>query len=341
MICDRIPENFRPRTLLVIRDSRVGDVLLTTPAIRRIRDRFPEAALDVLTSRYARRSGVLEGNPCIRRVLSCPKGRFLKWVRCMILPRYDLVIPIRRRKVFNKIRSTWTVGGFFPPRSPHVVHNSESALGFPPDDRFVPLEIYPGQEDLDRAAQELPTPVVGVYPSCHGSTISRVDPMNSRRVWRAGEVQAAVRGLVSAGYPVALFGGSEAEGRALESLGLDVPVFQGGSILRVAARLARLSAFVTVDTGPMHVAAAMDVPIVALYGPTVPEITGPYSRSGRIVILRDEALSCSPCRGKKIDSRDNVCMTFHTPERILAALESLIGRRASGPSSLHRTGPEP
>jgi len=87
-----------------------------------------------------------------------------------------------------------------------------------------------------------------------------------------------------------------------------------------------------VDTGPMHVAAAVDVPIVALYGPTVPEVTGPYSRSGRNVILRDDTLPCSPCRGKKVDCRDNVCMTYHTPERIVSAVESLI-KQAGKPLS--------
>jgi ADP-heptose:LPS heptosyltransferase len=325
MKCEQIPEGLAPRTILVVRDSRVGDVLMTTPAIRRIKERFPEAALDVLVSRYAKRSGVLDRNPCIRRVLTCPRNRWLRRLRCFLLPRYDLVIPIRRRKEFDSIRSGCMIDGGKPSTSPHVVHGSESMMGFPRDDRFVPMEIHPSPEEIDQAAREIPDGRVGVYPSCHGSTISRVDPMNSRRVWRAAEVQAAVRGLTDAGYPVVLFGGSAAEERALRDLGLSVPILSGGSITLLAARLARLRAFVTVDTGPMHVAAAMDVPIVALYGPTRPEVTGPYMRSGRSVVLRDESLPCLPCRGKKIDCRDNVCMTYHTPGRILEALGRLLG----------------
>ena len=118
MKSEQIPEDLTPRTILVVRDSRVGDVLMTTPAIRRIKERFPEAALDVLTSRYAKRSGVLDRNPCIRRVLTCPRNRWLRRLRCLLLPRYDLVIPIRRRREFGWIRSGCTIDGSEPPPSP-------------------------------------------------------------------------------------------------------------------------------------------------------------------------------------------------------------------------------
>jgi ADP-heptose:LPS heptosyltransferase len=330
MLSERIPADFRPRTILVIRDSRVGDVLMTTPAIRRVHDRFPEAVIDVLTSRYAKRSGVLARNPCVRRVLSCPKNRLLKWLRCVLLPRYDLVIPVRRRPVFERIRAGCLVTGWEEPRSRHVVHGAEAGLGFPRDDRFVPMEIHPGRDELDLAAREIEEPAIGVYPSCHGASIGRADPMQSRRVWRADAAAAAVRGLQERGFPVILFGGSDEEGRELEGLGVEARVIAGGTITLLAARLARLAAFVTVDTGPMHVAAAMNVPIVALYGPTDPAVTGPYTEAGRSVILRDPGLECSPCRGKKIECHDNVCMTYHTPARILEALETLGIRPASG-----------
>ena len=48
MKAERIPDDFEPRSILLVRDSRVGDVLLTTPAVRRLKERFPEAAAVVL-----------------------------------------------------------------------------------------------------------------------------------------------------------------------------------------------------------------------------------------------------------------------------------------------------
>lgn len=321
-----VPENLNPRTILVTRDSRVGDVLMATPAIRRLKDRFPDAAIDILVSPYAKRSGVLARNPAIRRIYTCPRTPLMRRLRCLILPRYDLVILMRRRKEFEWIRSKVTVDCDTPPRSTHVVHRSEQALGFDIDERFVPMEIYPSEEEIEQAAREFPNPVVAIYGSCHNSPVSSGTVVGSSRAWRAELLSATMRLLQDAGYKVVLFGGNRAEADALVDLSLDVPVFRGGSITLMAARFARLAALITVDTGPMHVAAAVDIPIVALYGPTNPDVTCPYSFSGRSVILRDTSLECSPCRGKRLKCRNNVCMTFHTPERILAALTGLIGQ---------------
>ena len=330
MIVEAIPESFVPKEMLLIRDSRVGDVLLTTPAIRRIKERFPSATLDVLTSTYARRSEVLRGNPHVRRVLACPKNGWLKWMRCRLLPRYDLVFPLRNRKVFLGIKATYTVIPTREPSRPHVVDAGVDRLGLPPGGPVPPPEIFPSEREKAQAAREVPPGTVGIYPSCHGADISRVDAGNPRRVWRAHELRAAVTAVGDAGFGVLLLAGSRREGALLEKLNLAAPMLVGGSITLLAARLARLQALLTVDTGPMHVAAAVGVPIVALFGPTRPEVTGPYSPSGRCVVLQDVERECVPCRGGSIECHDNVCMAYHTPERILAALAALDVRPPSG-----------
>jgi heptosyltransferase-1 len=75
---------------------------------------------------------------------------------------------------------------------------------------------------------------------------------------------------------------------------------------------------ITVDTGPMHIASVLDKPIVALFGPTTSNRTGPWSTIYRVVKVD---LPCRPCF-KKI-CEDTLCMKKISPEMVLNALEEM------------------
>jgi ADP-heptose:LPS heptosyltransferase len=104
-------------------------------------------------------------------------------------------------------------------------------------------------------------------------------------------------------------------------------------LLPLAAVLSRLSLFVTPDTGPMHLAAAVGTPVVALFGPSSPERWGPLSPDARIIRVD---LPCSPCnrirnpparcQGHTPDCMDGVRVT----DVIDAAASLLPDRRAEG-----------
>ena len=68
------------------------------------------------------------------------------------------------------------------------------------------------------------------------------------------------------------------------------------SLMELLALIRRARFFITNDTGPMHIAAAFDVPVCAIFGPANPTRTGPYGATHSIVSLR---LPCSPCYAKK------------------------------------------
>ena len=76
---------------------------------------------------------------------------------------------------------------------------------------------------------------------------------------------------------------------------------------------------VTTDTGPMHMAAAMGCPVVALFGPTAPWRTGPYGKRHRVI---REALECSPCFKKKCDHLS--CMMDITVDRVFDSVEEFF-----------------
>jgi ADP-heptose:LPS heptosyltransferase len=80
----------------------------------------------------------------------------------------------------------------------------------------------------------------------------------------------------------------------------------------------RCSLAVTNDTGPMHVAAALGKPVVALFGPTEPARTGPYGQLEHVLRL---SLPCIPCQKATCHFAEPLaCLTRLTPERVFAAV---------------------
>lgn len=98
---------------------------------------------------------------------------------------------------------------------------------------------------------------------------------------------------------------------------------EGQTTLKDLAELYRRAALlVTTDSGPMHLAAALGTPVVALFGPTDPDRTGPYG-SGHIVI--QEALDCVPCFRKTC--RDMICMKGITVDKVFYAAAKVLCQR--------------
>lgn len=79
------------------------------------------------------------------------------------------------------------------------------------------------------------------------------------------------------------------------------------------------SVVITNDTGPMHIAAALNIPVVALFGPTDPKRTGPYRVRGKV--LQSCQLDCVPCFQKRCGrSEERECLRLITPEEVLDAV---------------------
>jgi ADP-heptose:LPS heptosyltransferase len=95
----------------------------------------------------------------------------------------------------------------------------------------------------------------------------------------------------------------------------------GATDLRqLAALLRRASLLVTNDSGPMHLAAAVGTPVVALFGPTDPRCVGPYGE-GHIVLRKN--IDCSRCRRNRC-ARDSACMKAIEVEEVISAAREAI-----------------
>jgi heptosyltransferase-2 len=97
---------------------------------------------------------------------------------------------------------------------------------------------------------------------------------------------------------------SNLDGRIIEAVGKD--------LLHLAALVKRCHLFITNDTGPMHIAAAVGTPVVAIFGSTNPVTTSPLGNGHRIVRKR---VSCSPCL-KRECPEDNRCMELISVDEV-------------------------
>jgi len=142
--------------------------------------------------------------------------------------------------------------------------------------------------------------LIGMNP---GATYGLAKCWSPRRFGELGERLAQRRRL-----SVLLFGKEEERSigsdifHRLQGIGIDLMGKTG--LLQLAALLEKCHLLVTNDTGTMHVAAAVGTPVVALFGPTNPQTTGPCGEGHRII---KKNVSCSPCY-QRVCPTDHRCM---------------------------------
>ncbi len=180
---------------------------------------------------------------------------------------------------------------------------------------FTPPALYLGEEEAAAAARLLAAtgsgPWVGLSPGAAYGPAKRWPPERFAALGRELAREFGAR-LVLLGGP----GEALVANLVKTQLGLPVLDLTGKTGLRQAlAVLSRLKLLVTNDSGLMHAAAALGVPLVALFGSTDPAATGPFTP--RATVLR-RPLPCSPCR-RRTCSLGYTCLTAIGVEEVLSA----------------------
>ena len=102
------------------------------------------------------------------------------------------------------------------------------------------------------------------------------------------------------------------------------------SIAELAATISRCHVLVSGDSGPLHLAAAINKPVVGLYGPTDPVLSGPFGENGRYVAA---GIPCSPCYDLRAPAicpfGDQLCMEWITPQQVLREVVTQLERHPS------------
>jgi heptosyltransferase II len=340
--------------ILVRATNWVGDAVMSLPALAAVRRRFPKAHIAVLARPWV--AGLYRHEPFADEIIPYqargPAARFevahrLQPMRfeCALLLQnaFDAALVTRlagipRRAGYNRDGRGWLLTdaievprrGSIPPHESFYYLELLRRLGWIdalPAQALVRLEGAAKARDAGRArflAEGLESPI-GVSPGAAFGGAKR---------WLPERFIAAAAGLARrTGAAIALFGSQDERPicehirAGLRALGTPARNFAGETSLGdFIERAAACRLFLTNDSGAMHIASALGVPTVTIFGATNPVTTGPTGPLARIVRTQVE---CSPCllRECPIDHR---CMKAVEPSSAVEAALDLLQLEGSG-----------
>ncbi|MCS7085208.1 MAG: glycosyltransferase family 9 protein [Bacteroidia bacterium] len=325
--------------ILVVRFSSIGDVVLTTPVLRTLKTAMPQARVDFLVKPAF--ADAVRHNPRLDRIYVLRPGVEAELRK----ERYDWTLDLQknalstwlthrlgsRRATFDKqnFKKWRMVQWKTRERVPHVVERyglALQALGLRLDDGG--LEYYPGEQAEQQAQRWLSGErriKIGMALGARHAT---------KRWPRWSELAALVDERRFA--PVLLGGAEDAPtARAfVERCPSAVNAVGKCDLNLSAALLKRCDVAVAPDTGLMHIAAAFGLPIVSIWGNTVPAF-GMHPYRTRFVALEND-LPCRPCSKlghRRCPRKHFRCMTLTTPEIVWnAVLQMLETPTCDGPN---------
>jgi lipopolysaccharide heptosyltransferase II len=315
-----------PRRILLLRLERVGDLVMVLDAIAMLRAMVPDAAIDLVVGSWNR--ALADVTPGVHvEALDVPwmaRGRRgLSWPGLVRRARawrhkdYDLAInfePDIRSNLLLALSGARRRVGFAsggggavltdamaPDPHAHVAENARALVAH----ALAPLPV-PDAWEVARTRLHLPDDarrkaVELIGTSAHAVPLVGIQPAAGRRIkeWDPARFAEVGAGLVRGRGASVMLIGSSADKPVLDAARAawpaDVPVTvlpADVDLIVLAAVLERLTLFITGDTGPMHLAAAVGTPVLAIFGPSLPSRYAPLSPRSRIVRID---IHCSPC----------------------------------------------
>lgn len=328
--------------ILIRATNWIGDAVMSLPALRAIRQRFPQADITVLAKPWV--AALYEGEGSIDRVMPLDDAAKWRLVRRLRRESFDLAVLLP-----NSFQSAAVVRLGGAKRIIGYARDGRSLLltdaiaiprpgEIPAHERFYYLELlrraglidalpdvpeirFDNAEQARRRGEALfqtlgvKLPVIGVSPGAAYGSAKRWLPERF--------AESAARLAAETGGTVAVFG-SAAERPLCEEVAraADGRNFAGETALRAFIDMtAACRLFLTNDSGAMHIASALGVPSVTVFGPTNEIATGPLGAAARVI---REPVDCAPCllRECPIDHR---CMTRVTVDRVIQSAREITG----------------
>ncbi len=340
--------------ILVVKLSAVGDVVMSLPFLDSLRRAYPAARITWLVEEAS--ADIVRGHPALDRVVVSRRkswSKDLKAGRCrraladlsgflreLRSERYDLAVDLQglfKSGILTLLSGGRRRIGFDRTRELSWVFLNEKLPPYDPDRhallRYLDMALYLGADGVAPEGAYFPVDEAaskqagGLLAGCEEGFIA----MNPGAKWktklwpRANWVELAGLLARASGRKLVLTGGpDEVEAnRAVASAAPEILDLTGRTTLKVLAEVYRSAGLlVCPDTGPMHLAAAVGLPVAALFGPTAPWRTGPFG-SGHMVLRTEE--ECSPCFRKSCP--DPRCMTGLTPMNVFRAVTARLEKR--------------
>ena len=339
--------------ILIIKPSSLGDIVHGLPVLAALRRALPDAHIAWMVANSF--APLLEDHPLLDQLIRFDRSRygrmwrsprafvdFWRFVDRIRRERFDLVIDLQglirsgllsyfswasKRVGFADAREgAWlfyTLRVKTPPDVEHAVDKNlalVNALELSVATPEFPLAIKPAEH---AAARELlagvgilaDAPFVAIIPGARWTS----------KQWQPDKIGALIDRIHTNGLPRCVLLGAPDERdlaeRVLTACRTKVADLVGRSTLRELVAVIDLADRVIChDSGPMHIAAALDKPMVALFGPTNPKRTGPYSNQARVVT---HPVDCAPCYRRECPYGHHDCLRKLEVETVLTACLSI------------------
>jgi len=331
--------------IFLIKPSSLGDIVHTLPVVAALKSRWPAVHLTWLVKRqWADLIHRFDGVDRIWPVDSTVGG-WLGQVGALRRERFDLVIDLQG--LFRSGALAWLSGG---PMRIGFANGREGSPWFYTHrvtvpsvemhavDRYLLVAAALGASSQDRPQFRFKD---------LGGDMAAIKDLSQRKGWSLEQPWVAMN--VSARWPtkrwplssfaavldrmhqkclgpVVVIGSADEQREVDQLRSMTTSPFvdlTGAVSLRLLpAFLSRAAVFITNDSGPMHVAAAVGTPVVALFGPTSERRTGPYGQ-GHTVLTQE--LACRPCLSRTCHNADHLaCLTLIDPDRVVSAVQAIL-----------------
>lgn len=338
------------RKILIRSVNWIGDAVMTTPAISVIREHFPHAEITILANAMV--SQLFLHHPGIDSIITFDRQERHRGVAgrmrlaaelkkhafdlAIILPNsFDSALVPWLAGIPNRIgkcsdgRTLLLNGRYKAAQGAPSRHEVEYYLNlmdcFGITGSCTQPHLFITSEEEDRASALLAEQ--GIQPDDFVLGINPGASYGSAKRWYPDRFAQVARRLADEwSAKVVIFGGpgeaaiaADIEG-CLE--GAAVNVAGKTSVRELMALIRRCNFFITNDSGPMHIAAAFDVPLVAIFGSTDHTGTSPYN--SKAIVVRND-VECAPCKLRECPT-DHRCMTSVTEESVVSAALELAGK---------------
>jgi heptosyltransferase II len=342
------------RRILVVRTDRIGDVLLSTPVIKALRQKFPQAYISMMVAPYAR--DILDGNPYLDEVIvydkdSKHKGAYgsLKFARKLKKRKFDLAIilhPTNRAHLLTflagipeRIGYDRKLGFLLNLPKKHTKqegrkHEAEYNLDLlcdlglsgRPEDLLMPIRYDSEQHVLELFNKEgikATDRILAVHPGA--SCPSKLWPLERFvQVCEKLDSRYNLKILILAGPCEMHLADKIAAHPSLQ--GKIINLAGKTSVSQLASMLKRCVLFISNDSGPVHIASALGTPVISIFGRNQPGLSpqrwGPLGKHDKYLHKDVGCIQCLAHNCKK----EFACIKAITVEEVVKAAEEILGK---------------